>query len=113
MRAARSAATTIQRIITVTLTAICHTGRPNGSRSIAVTGAVTGTSVSHVANVPEGDLMINDGLCSFGFGCHESNDEIMFGKYNVTTIFSRNIGQYINNLSNLVAVQSQSRVNIE
>ena len=42
-----------------------------------------------------GDLMINDGLCSFGFGCHESNDEIMFGKYNVTTIFSRNITQYI------------------
>ena len=43
-----------------------------------------------------GNMMINDGLCSFGFGCHESNDEIMFGKYNVTTIFSRNIGQYIN-----------------
>ena len=43
-----------------------------------------------------GDIMINDGLCSFGFGCHESNDEIVFGKYNVTTIFSRNIGQYIN-----------------
>ena len=43
-----------------------------------------------------GELMINDGLCSFGFGCHESNDEILFGKYNVTTIFSRNIGQYIN-----------------
>ena len=42
-----------------------------------------------------GDLMINDGMCSFGFGCHESNDEIMFGKYNVTTVFSRNIGQYI------------------
>ena len=42
-----------------------------------------------------GDLMINDGLCSFGFGCHESTDEIMFGKYNVTTIFSRNIEQYI------------------
>ena len=42
-----------------------------------------------------GDLMINDGLCSFGFGCHESNDEILFGKYNVTTIFSRNIIQYI------------------
>ena len=42
-----------------------------------------------------GDLMTNDGLCSFGFGCHESNDEIMFGKYNVTIIFSRNIGQYI------------------
>ena len=42
-----------------------------------------------------GELMINDGLCSFGFGCHESADEIMFGKYNVTTIFSRKIEQYI------------------
>ena len=42
-----------------------------------------------------GDLMINDGLCSFGFGCHESADEIMFGKYNVTTIFSRQIERYI------------------
>lgn len=42
-----------------------------------------------------GDLMINDGLCSFGFGCHESMDEIMFEKYNVTTIFSRSIEQYI------------------
>ena len=41
-----------------------------------------------------GDLMINDGLCSFGFGCHESSDEIMFGKYNVTTLFSRNIESY-------------------
>lgn len=40
------------------------------------------------------DLMINDGLCSFGFGCHESKDEIMFGKYNVSTIFSNQIKQY-------------------
>lgn len=41
-----------------------------------------------------GDLMINDGLCSFGFGCHESADEITFGKYNITTIFSKQIEQY-------------------
>lgn len=41
-----------------------------------------------------GDLMINDGLCSFGFGCHISEVEIMFGKYNVTTIFSTQIEQY-------------------
>ena len=41
-----------------------------------------------------GELMINDGMCSFGFGCHYSSDEIMFGKYNATTIFSRNIEQY-------------------
>lgn len=42
-----------------------------------------------------GDLMINDGLCSFGFGGHESTDEIMFGKYNVTTIFSKSIKRYV------------------
>lgn len=41
-----------------------------------------------------GDILINDGLCSFGFGCHESGDEIMFGKYNVMTIFSRDIAKY-------------------
>lgn len=41
-----------------------------------------------------GDLLYNDGLISFGFGCHESNDEIMFGKYNVLTIYSQNINDY-------------------
>ena len=41
-----------------------------------------------------GDVLINDGLCSFGFGCHKSGDEIMFGKYNVVTIFSRNIAGF-------------------
>ena len=41
-----------------------------------------------------GDLMINDGLCAFGFGGHKSTDEIMFDKYNETTIFSKNIEQY-------------------
>ena len=57
-----------------------------------------------------GDLMINDGLCSFGFGCHESNDEIMFGKYNVTTIFSRNIGQYINFMADHEIAKSEQIV---
>lgn len=41
-----------------------------------------------------GQLMIDDGMCSFGFGCHNSQDEIMFGKYNVTTVFSQDIEQY-------------------
>ena len=35
------------------------------------------------------DLMINDGLCSFGFGCHISNDEIMVGKYNVVSVYTK------------------------
>ena len=36
-----------------------------------------------------GKILINDGLCGFGFGCHESGDEIMVEKYNTMTIFSR------------------------
>ena len=43
-----------------------------------------------------GELAINDGLCAFGFGGHESQDEIMFGKYNVTTIFSKDISKFDN-----------------
>lgn len=41
-----------------------------------------------------GDLLYNDGISSFGFGCHESGDEIMFGKYNVLTIFSQSTEEY-------------------
>lgn len=41
-----------------------------------------------------GELLYNDGLISFGYGLHESGDEIMFGKYNVLTIYSQNIGKY-------------------
>ncbi|MBE5851162.1 MAG: hypothetical protein E7298_13685 [Lachnospiraceae bacterium] len=41
-----------------------------------------------------GEILYNDGLIAFGFGCHESGDEIMFGKYNVLTIYSRNIDKY-------------------
>ena len=40
------------------------------------------------------DILINDGISSFGFGGHESGDEIMFGKYNVMTIFSHNIAVF-------------------
>lgn len=42
-----------------------------------------------------GDIMINDGLFSFGFGCHGSHDEIMFGKYNVTCTYSEDIDRCI------------------
>ncbi|MBR0349376.1 MAG: hypothetical protein IIX16_07030, partial [Clostridia bacterium] len=41
-----------------------------------------------------GELLINDGLSSFGFGCHVSHDEIMIGKYNVVTIYSQDIEKY-------------------
>lgn len=35
-----------------------------------------------------GELLINDGISSFGFGGHESQDEIMVGHYNILTIYS-------------------------
>ncbi len=39
-------------------------------------------------------LMINDGMCNFGFGCHQSHDEIMVGKYNVVTVHARDKAVY-------------------
>lgn len=41
-----------------------------------------------------GELLYNDGISSFGFGCHMSNDEIMFGKYNILSIYSKNNEAY-------------------
>ena len=41
------------------------------------------------------ELLVNDGLSAFGFGNHITNDEIMFGKYNVASIYSRNIEKYV------------------
>lgn len=41
-----------------------------------------------------GELLINDGLRSFGFGCHESHNEIMVGQYNVLTIYSENLSDF-------------------
>lgn len=41
-----------------------------------------------------GELLINDGISKFGFGCHESQDEIMLDKYNVVTIYSQQLSEY-------------------
>ena len=40
------------------------------------------------------DLLLADGMCQFGFGCHESHDEIMVEKYNVVSIYSQDIQKY-------------------
>ncbi len=37
-----------------------------------------------------GELLINDGMCKFGFASHISHDEIFIGKYNVVKIYSSN-----------------------
>lgn len=36
-----------------------------------------------------GELLINDGLCSFGFGVKDFSSEIMLGKYNVVTLYAK------------------------
>ena len=36
-----------------------------------------------------GELLINDGMATFGFGCHQSYDEIMVEKYNTVSIYTR------------------------
>ena len=41
-----------------------------------------------------GELLINDGMVTFGFGGHETQDEIMVGKYNIITIYSQNIEEF-------------------
>ena len=40
------------------------------------------------------DLLINDGMSTFGFGCHESKDEILIGYYNVVSIYTSNKERY-------------------
>lgn len=41
-----------------------------------------------------GDLLIDDGMNCFGFGGHESKEEILFGKYNVMTVYTHNSEKY-------------------
>jgi len=41
-----------------------------------------------------GELLIHDGLSSFGFGLHSGANEIMVGKYNVVTVYTKTPKQY-------------------
>lgn len=40
------------------------------------------------------ELLINDGLCSFGFGAHQTHDEIMVDKYNLVSLYTQNEKEY-------------------
>lgn len=41
------------------------------------------------------ELLINDGLSSFGFGLHDGSAEIMLEKYNQMTIWTNDMAKYI------------------
>ena len=41
-----------------------------------------------------GGFLVKDGMNSFGIGCHESYEEILFGKYNVMTVYTKESDKY-------------------
>lgn len=64
---------------------------------------IDGLSKSHLFEIMEkyDDLLINDGLCEFGFASHVTRDEIFVCKYNVVKIFSNaiNVENFFANLN--------------
>ena len=41
-----------------------------------------------------GELLVQDGISSFGFGAHDSSAEIMASKYNVVTVYTKKLDTY-------------------
>lgn len=41
-----------------------------------------------------GDFLARDGMNTFGIGGHESGEEILFGKYNLMTVYTKNAQAY-------------------
>ena len=41
-----------------------------------------------------GASLVKDGMNTFGIGCHESHEEILFGQYNVMTIYTKKADSY-------------------
>lgn len=61
-----------------------------------------GISVDRIKEILKqyGDILINDGLCEFGFGVRSFTEEIMCLKYNMIRIYSKeNIYKYIDLLN--------------
>ncbi len=41
-----------------------------------------------------GVFLVKDGMNTFGIGCHESHEEILFEKYNVMTVYTKDAEKY-------------------
>lgn len=54
---------------------------------------LNGNQVKHMIDAL-GKFLIKDGMNTFGIGGHNSHEEILFGKYNVTTIYTKNAESY-------------------
>ncbi len=57
-----------------------------------------------------GDFLTKDGMNTFGVGGHESHEEILFGKYNVMTIYTKSANKYCELLSSFDIEKTESLV---
>ena len=57
-----------------------------------------------------GGFLIKDGLNTFGIGGHKSHEEILFGKYNVMTIYTKNGEAYCDFLNNFGIAKTDNLV---
>ena len=57
---------------------------------------IDGMDVKSVCDLLDtvGPFLVKDGMNLFGVGCHESGEEILFGRYNVMTLYTKNAGTY-------------------
>ena len=57
---------------------------------------IDGLSCEQICEIVDavGDFLVKDGMNLFGVGCHESHEEILFGQYNVMTIYTQNAYTY-------------------
>ncbi|MGN1404097.1 MAG: hypothetical protein ACI4XB_07240 [Ruminococcus sp.] len=57
-----------------------------------------------------GDRMIHDGLCEFGFGAHETHEEMMLRKYNLVTVCVKDTMPYQSYLESKGIMQTECLV---
>ncbi len=57
-----------------------------------------------------GNFLLKDGMNTFGIGGHESHEEILFGKYNVMTIYTQNVNKYCNFLNDFMIEQTDKLI---
>lgn len=60
-----------------------------------------------------GEILFNDGLCSFGFGCHDSKDEVVLHKYNLAVIHSSDLQKFTSFFQRLQIPQVEMLVTAE
>jgi len=57
-----------------------------------------------------GIFLIKDGMSIFGIGGHKSHEEILFGKYNVMTLFTQSPEKYLDFLSDFKIEQTDTLI---